>query len=108
MSIAITEGIMSDVRVKTIHNRQITWFTLTIQHYPRPEEADRKTLLLAEVRDSALMSDVKQGDRLRLYGNIERFPQGEEQGIKLIVSEIERLNVRQQQPQQEEQGVLFI
>ena len=107
MSIAITEGIMSGIKTVNIHGREYTRFTLTIQHYPRPGEPDRKTLLLAEVRDSALMSGIKQGDRLRLSGNLESFPQGEQEGIKLIVSEIERLNVRQQ-PQQEEQGVLFV
>ena len=104
---AITEGIISDIRSEVIHGRPITWFTLTVKHYPRPGEPDRKTLLLAEVRESALMSGIMQGDRLRLCGNLERFPQGKEQ-VKLIVSDIERLNVRQEQPQREEQGVLFV
>ena len=107
MSTAITEGTVSDIRSKTINDRNITWFTLTIQHFPIPGEPDRKTLLLSEVREPALMSDIAQGDRLRLYGNLEQFSQGEENRIKIIVSEIERLNVRQQQPQREEQGVLF-
>lgn len=105
---AIIEGTVSNSPItKTLNGKEITWFTISIKHYPRPGEPERNSFILAEVRNPS-MSDFNKNDRLKVYGNFERFSQDGEQNIKIIVSEIVQLNVRQRKTKPEEQGVLFV